>query len=62
MYARPEAAISPQLSFKSKENNMNKIIMMSIAVAMLLSGCNTVTGIGKDFEKLGEKVQDASKK
>ncbi len=43
---------------------MKKIIMMSVALfaAMLLSGCNTVAGIGKDFEKLGEKVQDASKK
>ncbi len=44
---------------------MNKIIMMGIAAIsamLLLSGCNTVNGIGKDFEKLGEKVQDASKK
>ena len=41
---------------------MKKIIMMSIAVAWLLSGCNTISGIGKDVEKLGEKVQDASKK
>lgn len=48
-----------------KENNMKKIIMMCVAGAaamLLLSGCNTVNGIGKDFEKLGEKVQDASKK
>ncbi len=43
---------------------MNKIIMLAIAAiaALLLSGCNTINGIGKDFEKLGEKVQDASKK
>ncbi len=50
------------MSFNLKENNMKKIIMMSIAFAMLLSGCNTISGIGKDVEKLGEKVQDASKK
>ena len=44
---------------------MKKIIMMcvaSVTAMLLLSGCNTVNGIGKDFEKLGEKVQDASKK
>ncbi len=52
------------MSFKNKENSMKKILMMSIATvtALLLTGCNTVAGIGKDVEKLGEKVQDASKK
>jgi predicted small secreted protein len=28
----------------------------------LLAGCNTINGLGKDVEKLGEKVQGASKK
>ena len=43
---------------------MKKFVMTCIASLsiMLLSGCNTINGIGKDFEKLGEKVQDASKK
>ncbi len=44
---------------------MKNILMMSIATVtamLLLTGCNTVAGIGKDVEKLGEKVQDASKK
>ena len=52
------------MSFHPKENNMKKILMICIAglSALLLSGCNTINGIGKDFEKLGEKVQDASKK
>ncbi|MEY2824917.1 MAG: hypothetical protein RLZ64_1455, partial [Pseudomonadota bacterium] len=27
-----------------------------------LAGCNTINGLGKDVEKLGEKVQGASKK
>lgn len=40
---------------------MKKIAFM-LATLALLAGCNTVNGIGKDFEKLGEKVQDASKK
>ena len=40
---------------------MKKLTLMFIALA-LLAGCNTINGIGRDFEKLGEKVQDASKK
>ncbi len=35
---------------------------MSVAIALLLAGCNTIQGIGKDVERLGEKVQDAGKK
>ncbi len=53
------------MPLNTQENNMKKILMMSIATIaamVLLSGCNTVAGIGKDFERLGEKVQDASKK
>ena len=30
--------------------------------AMALVGCNTVQGAGKDVERTGEKIQDASKK
>lgn len=26
-----------------------------------LSGCNTVAGVGKDIEKVGEKTQEVSK-
>lgn len=40
---------------------MKKITFLFVALA-LLAGCNTIHGIGKDFEKLGEKVQDVSKK
>ena len=36
------------------------VILLSIGVA--LAGCNTIQGIGKDVEKLGEKVQEAGKK
>ncbi len=41
---------------------MNKTTVMFVALALLLAGCNTINGIGKDFERLGEKVQDATKK
>jgi len=41
---------------------MKKLMLMIMALALGVSGCNTLNGIGKDVEKLGEKVQDASKK
>ena len=41
---------------------MKRTLFAVLASLYLLAGCNTVNGIGKDFEKLGEKVQDASKK
>ncbi|MEN9868668.1 MAG: Entericidin EcnA/B family [Pseudomonadota bacterium] len=43
---------------------MKKIF--SIAILMIfatgLMGCNTVAGIGKDVQKVGEKVEGAAKK
>jgi predicted small secreted protein len=30
--------------------------------ALALAGCNTMQGIGKDVQKAGEKIEDASKK
>jgi entericidin B len=33
----------------------------AIAFAASLTACNTVQGAGKDIERGGEKVQDASK-
>ncbi|MBU6290985.1 MAG: entericidin A/B family lipoprotein [Burkholderiales bacterium] len=40
---------------------MKKLVVLVMAIA-LLAGCNTINGLGKDVEKLGEKVQGASKK
>jgi predicted small secreted protein len=40
---------------------MKKLVVLIMAMA-LLAGCNTINGLGKDVEKLGEKVQGASKK
>ncbi len=40
---------------------MKKFVLM-IAALVALAGCNTMQGLGKDVERLGEKVQDASKK
>ncbi len=41
---------------------MKKLSLMIIVLAFGISGYNTLNGIGKDVEKLGEKVQDTSKK
>ncbi|MES2934997.1 MAG: entericidin A/B family lipoprotein [Pseudomonadota bacterium] len=43
---------------------MKKILALALLVASgyMLAGCNTMNGLGKDVEKVGEKVQDASKK
>ncbi|WP_039784671.1 entericidin A/B family lipoprotein [Herbaspirillum huttiense] len=43
---------------------MKKIIVLTaLAVSFLtLTACNTVRGFGEDVSKVGEKMQDASKK
>lgn len=33
----------------------------SAAFVLVLAGCNTVAGVGKDVEKVGEKTQEVSK-
>jgi len=40
---------------------MKKLIALSI-IAVLLAGCNTVAGFGKDIEKVGSKMEGAAKK
>ncbi len=41
---------------------MNPFLAVIIASAfVVLTGCNTVAGAGKDLERGGEKVQDAAK-
>jgi predicted small secreted protein len=32
------------------------------AVALLLAGCNTVKGFGKDVQKVGDKIEEKAKK
>lgn len=35
-------------------------IVLLVSIAISLSACNTMAGIGKDVEKAGEVVQDAA--
>lgn len=43
---------------------MKKIIiaLTLAAFGVVLAGCNTIQGVGKDVEKAGEKVQELGKK
>ena len=38
---------------------MNKIMILAI-FALVLTGCNTVKGVGKDVEKAGEAIQKST--
>jgi predicted small secreted protein len=38
---------------------MNKFILILMS-AVILAGCNTVHGVGKDIEKAGEAVQKST--
>ncbi|HEY0064216.1 MAG TPA: entericidin A/B family lipoprotein [Telluria sp.] len=40
---------------------MKKLFALSI-IAVMLVGCNTVAGFGKDIEKVGSKMEGAAKK
>ncbi|MGP1718085.1 MAG: entericidin A/B family lipoprotein [Methylophilus sp.] len=35
-------------------------LMMTLVIAMVLTGCNTMNGMGKDLEQAGEAVQKKS--
>ncbi|MBC7512917.1 MAG: entericidin A/B family lipoprotein [Herminiimonas sp.] len=37
-------------------------LFLLVASGYMLSGCNTMSGMGKDIERGGEKVQNASGK
>jgi predicted small secreted protein len=45
-----------------KEGIMPRItkIILTIAGAVTLAACNTVAGIGRDVESVGETVEDAA--
>ena len=41
---------------------MKSTLLILIAAVLVLSGCNTLEGAGKDIQKAGEKIEDAAKK
>ncbi len=38
------------------------ILSLTLATAFLLSGCNTVRGVGQDIQKAGEKIEGVATK
>jgi len=40
---------------------MKKLVLIA-ATLLVLAGCNTVSGLGKDLQKAGESIEEASKK
>lgn len=45
-----------------QENTMKTLLaLLMSSVFVVLAGCNTVAGAGKDIERGGEKVQDTAK-
>ncbi len=40
---------------------MLRTVLLSLTLAMLVSACNTLNGMGKDIEKAGEAVQKSTK-
>ena len=41
---------------------MKKILATSLILAFVLTGCNTVKGVGKDMSKAGEAVTGTAEK
>ena len=41
---------------------MKKILFASIALAVVLTGCNTVRGVGQDVSKAGDAVSHTATK
>jgi len=39
-----------------------KRILVALAAALVLSGCNTVEGVGKDIKQGGQAIERAAKK
>lgn len=38
------------------------LLLLAIAAAVVLGGCNTIQGAGKDIQKAGEKIEDATRR
>lgn len=37
------------------------ILLLAVVAALVLGGCNTIEGAGKDIKGAGEKIEDAAK-
>lgn len=37
------------------------LLLLTLAAALVLGGCNTMQGAGKDIQKAGEKLEEAAR-
>jgi predicted small secreted protein len=37
-------------------------VLIAVSLVFILTGCNTVKGVGQDLQKAGEKIEDVAKK
>ena len=55
-------AFATMLLFRALANeDIMKLSFLALIAALLLGGCNTFEGAGKDIERGGEKLQDTAK-
>jgi predicted small secreted protein len=40
--------------------NHTRLILLALLAAFVLSGCNTIAGVGKDVKKAGEAVEESA--
>jgi len=43
------------------KSNMKKLFALT-AITLILAGCNTIAGVGKDVQKVGQVVEGAGRK
>ena len=49
-------------TLKILETAMKKIVLGSLVILFVLTGCNTVAGVGKDVSKVGDVVTNSADK
>ena len=54
---RAEHIITP-ITTTTKGNTMKKVFVIAIA-ALVLAGCNTISGVGRDVQRAGQIVSGA---
>ena len=47
---------------KSEFKSVALLLLGTLIIALAVTSCNTANGLGKDVEKLGDKIQDKSGK
>ena len=54
--------ISLAFTFKDKSMKFTTFASVIVSLTVLLSGCNTVKGVGQDVQKAGSVLENAAKK